>query len=920
MAKNSRYASARLTTTVNARYVPDEQIKDAFYLDGRFPGLNEKRAAEDTLDRDDRGFLFALFAYPAERGENAAEADFVRSVRQLNDQVKEGNKSIDIQINDLADASVEVCGKATLPQAGIRQAYFAGIIVKEAEIAAVTTAAGCAFLYRGDVLYPLTASDFKLEPYDLNGNPIERLNEYSAGVAGTIRYSNITPIKQNDCLILCNKEVAETLGQREMLRILDDAQDQKDAAANMITAAAAKQPGMTMQVMISFVEYIEAAEKTGRLSGLFPGGQSAPQTQENFYRENSRENPVSAQAGAAAPQAPLPGNFRRQAEPMMRNQMNERPGQTDRQQWRDGQNPSGAPMPQRPPVNLPPQEQSFYRENPGQRGDTQIWQAANVARPESEKIQDYFEAGRRYAEESTSYQPADSGVEQVYQNDEKPYSETPVEGTSAFREHGQGALEGNNGMEASSDKAEVAPAELNSEQPLTASEPTGAAESHAAPLDYAQPAAAQSPDYANPTYEERYQSQNGQGNDPTLNQAYEQGYGNNYAPQDDRAYDRSEQYRQDPGYGQNAYADQQGYGYGQSGEQNYDQGYGNGQSGEQNYDQGYGYGQTGEQNYDQGYGYGQTGEQNYDQGYGYGQTGEQNYDQGYGYGQTGEQNYDQGYGYGQTGEQNYDQSYGYGQTGEQNYDQGYGYGQTGEQNYDQGYGYDQTGEQNYDQGYSQYYGQNPQEGYGAVDPNYGQAGAQPYTNEQDPYQESYYDEYQDNYQDGGYPDDRDEKVKRIIFYSILGVVILVCAFLIFRLATKKPATPVQSNSSSSSASSSESQTTVKESEKKTSATSSKESKESKETKEGESNEAGESKEEGESNPTSEESTESKAKGEAKTYTVRLGDTLYQICMSYYGKYSDALGAKIAEANPNLQLPDVFEGNVIKLPPLEDLEP
>jgi len=875
---------------VNARYVPDEQIKDAFYLDGRFPGLNEKRAAENTLARDDQGFLFALFAYPAERGENAAEADFVRSVRQLNDQVKEGNKSIDIQINDLADASVEVCGKATLPQAGVRQAYFAGIIVKEAEIAAVTTAAGCAFLYRGDVLYPLTASDFKLEPYDLNGNPIERLNEYSAGVAGTIRYSNITPIKQNDCLILCNKEVAETLGQREMLRILDDAQDQKDAAADMITAAAAKQPGTTMQVMISFVEYIEAVEKTGRLSGLFPGGQSAPQTQENFYRENSREIPVSAQAGAAAPQAPLPGNYRRQAEPMMRNQMNERPGQTDRQQWRDGQNPMGAPMPQRPPVNLPPQDQSFYHENPGQRGDTQIWQAANVARPESDKTEDYFEAGRRYAEESHSQQTADRAVEQVYQNEDKPYSETPVEGAAAYREQGQGSLEGNIGMETTSDKTEETPAELNSVQPFATSEPTGAAESHAAPLNYAQSTAAQSPDYANPSYEERYQSQRGQGNDPALDQAYEQGYGNNYAPQDDRAYDRGGQYRQESAYGQNAYADHQGYGYGQNGEQNYDQGYG----------------------------YGQNGEQNYDQGYGNGQAGEQNYDQGYGYGQAGEQNYDQGYGYGQTGEQNYDQGYGYGQNGEQNYDQGYGYDQTDEQNYDQGYGYGQTDEQNYDQGYNQYYGQNPQEGYGAVDPNYNQTSAQPYTNEQDPYQESYYDEYQDNYQDGGYPDDRDDKVKRIIFYSILGVVILVCAFLIFRLATKKPATPVQP-SSSPSVSSSETQPKVTESEKKTSASSSKESKETKETKEGESNEAGESKE-GESNTASEGSSESKAKGEAKTYTVRLGDTLYQICMSYYGKYSDALGAKIAEANPNLQLPDVFEGNVIKLPPLEDLEP
>ena len=575
---------------------------------------------------------------------------------------------------------------------------------------------------------------------------------------------------------------------------------------------------------------------------------------------------------------------------MMRNQMNERPGQTDRQQWRDGQNPMGAPMPQRPPVNLPPQDQSFYHENPGQRGDTQIWQAANVARPESDKTEDYFEAGRRYAEESHSQQTADRAVEQVYQNEDKPYSETPVEGAAAYREQGQGSLEGNIGMETTSDKTEETPAELNSVQPFATSEPTGAAESHAAPLNYAQSTAAQSPDYANPSYEERYQSQRGQGNDPALDQAYEQGYGNNYAPQDDRAYDRGGQYRQESAYGQNAYADHQGYGYGQNGEQNYDQGYG----------------------------YGQNGEQNYDQGYGNGQAGEQNYDQGYGYGQAGEQNYDQGYGYGQTGEQNYDQGYGYGQNGEQNYDQGYGYDQTDEQNYDQGYGYGQTDEQNYDQGYNQYYGQNPQEGYGAVDPNYNQTSAQPYTNEQDPYQESYYDEYQDNYQDGGYPDDRDDKVKRIIFYSILGVVILVCAFLIFRLATKKPATPVQP-SSSPSVSSSETQPKVTESEKKTSASSSKESKETKETKEGESNEAGESKE-GESNTASEGSSESKAKGEAKTYTVRLGDTLYQICMSYYGKYSDALGAKIAEANPNLQLPDVFEGNVIKLPPLEDLEP
>lgn len=312
MAKNSRYASTRLATTVNARYFPDENITDAYYLDGRFTGKRETRAADSTNDREDRGFLFSLFSYPTELGERPGDAPFAATVTSLAEALNRSPQPIDSQINDLADLAVEVCGKATLPQPGVRQTYFSGIMVKDGEIAAVTTNSGCAFLYRGDVLYPLTAGEFTLEAIDLNGNPVDHLNDYSAGVAGTIRYSNVAELMQNDCLVLCNKEVLEILGQREILRLLNEADDQEDAAANIITAASAKQPGTPVQLMISFVEYIQTQEKGGR--GLFSTGQTPAVETDTFsepmYREERDAGAAMSAAGAAAAAA---GAYQHQA-------------------------------------------------------------------------------------------------------------------------------------------------------------------------------------------------------------------------------------------------------------------------------------------------------------------------------------------------------------------------------------------------------------------------------------------------------------------------------------------------------------------------------------------------------------------------------------------------------------------------------
>ncbi|MDW7657552.1 MAG: LysM domain-containing protein, partial [Bacillota bacterium] len=116
-----------------------------------------------------------------------------------------------------------------------------------------------------DVLYPLTTDDYPLEAIDFAGKPVTGLDVYCAGVAGTVRYSNIAQLQLDDCLIVCNREVMEALGQRDVLRMLYEAEDQADAAGMIMTSAAAKLPGTPMQFMIGFIENITSADRTGRI-------------------------------------------------------------------------------------------------------------------------------------------------------------------------------------------------------------------------------------------------------------------------------------------------------------------------------------------------------------------------------------------------------------------------------------------------------------------------------------------------------------------------------------------------------------------------------------------------------------------------------------------------------------------------------
>lgn len=266
MAKSYKQAKMRIATTINARYYQTDDIADGYFIDGRFPRQNEQRSVDRELGSEDRGNVLSIYGRP-----ESEDQAWQETLVALSDQVKAGNHLIDDELNLLAEASLETTGRQALSSGG-REPYFAGIMTQDGEAVAITLGDGGAYLYRNDILYALTNDDFPLEPIDLNGNTVDMVDSYAAGSAGTVRYSNIVELEQNDVLIVCNRDVLAAVGQKEFMRHLYDAEDASDAAGRIVTAASANSPGVAMQIGMSFVEYImplDRPQKSGLNLGRF---------------------------------------------------------------------------------------------------------------------------------------------------------------------------------------------------------------------------------------------------------------------------------------------------------------------------------------------------------------------------------------------------------------------------------------------------------------------------------------------------------------------------------------------------------------------------------------------------------------------------------------------------------------------------
>ena len=254
----------RLASTLTARYFPSSSLTDAFYLDGRLCGKRETRQADITIDKDERGFFFSLFTHPTIEGfEPGTIPPFEPQLRGLCNEVKSGHKEIDAMIEKFLSTAVEVAGTTKLIENEVRDPYFSGVIVRDSEAFAVTIGGGLAFLYRDDTMFPLTDAGIPMEPIDAYGNRVGDFQYYCSSKTANALWSNFFTLTPDDCIILCNKAIYDALGQREILRILTDAEDQCDAAGLILTQASARMPNTPMQISISFVESVTKEEKRG---------------------------------------------------------------------------------------------------------------------------------------------------------------------------------------------------------------------------------------------------------------------------------------------------------------------------------------------------------------------------------------------------------------------------------------------------------------------------------------------------------------------------------------------------------------------------------------------------------------------------------------------------------------------------------
>ena len=286
----------RLATTLTARFYPSQSLTDAFYLDGRLCGKRETRQADITIDKDERGFFLSVFTHPTIQGfEPGSLPPFEPQLRDLCNEVKNGHKEIDGMIEKFLSTAVEVAGALKLSDNQTRNPYFSGVIVRDSEAFAVTIGNGLAFLYRDDTVFPLTDAGIPMEPIDAYGNRVGDFQYYCSSKTANALWSNFFTLTPNDCIILCNKAVYDALGQREILRILTDAEDQCDAAGLILTQASARMPNTPMQISISFVESVSKEEKRG----LF-GRRKKEKSYEDEPHEITESTVEGGEVGAAA--------------------------------------------------------------------------------------------------------------------------------------------------------------------------------------------------------------------------------------------------------------------------------------------------------------------------------------------------------------------------------------------------------------------------------------------------------------------------------------------------------------------------------------------------------------------------------------------------------------------------------------------
>lgn len=291
MANQSRSASARIASTVNARYHPTETLVDAYYLNGRFPGRREQSSVDTTREGEDRGFFNAIYAHSPEENTQALAEEFKRLQAATVDE----ETSIESLLNHLLTLGERILGKNP-------QGYFAASLIKNGETVAVTAGSALAFLYIDGVLYPMTESTAKMEAVDEQGRELPNFQSAYGGTSGSMRYSIIQSLQERTSFFLCTQNLWDKLGQAEVLRVLNAAQDQGDAAYDLLDQAS-EMDEQSMQVLIAGVRSLGEGIGIAPVPSEMPAVAAPPPAREEVIPWDSVPEEAPPEAPAWQPLA-----------------------------------------------------------------------------------------------------------------------------------------------------------------------------------------------------------------------------------------------------------------------------------------------------------------------------------------------------------------------------------------------------------------------------------------------------------------------------------------------------------------------------------------------------------------------------------------------------------------------------------------
>ena len=257
----------RIAATLGMQSGDNNVYHQNYFLNGRRsyqPGRSGY--VEITADRAGFGAVYALYQTlndPSDR----EPSDRMEDLRVQMDTP--GRHRIDNSINELAEAATIASGSSDDLE---NRSWFSGVIIRNSELVAVSRGPAVAYLYRGDALIPLTADELEWPAKDVFGNVIKDYTIYQAGQSGQVRYSNITTLRRDDCIILAPHDAMSTLGQRELLRLLEEAEDQEQAVQLMLDRMKGNSEASSSSVMMLFVEHIYEGRSDRR--GRYPRRES----------------------------------------------------------------------------------------------------------------------------------------------------------------------------------------------------------------------------------------------------------------------------------------------------------------------------------------------------------------------------------------------------------------------------------------------------------------------------------------------------------------------------------------------------------------------------------------------------------------------------------------------------------------------